>query len=52
MTALVMVDGVEQEYVRPIPPWVARAKEQANSAELMLWQALDEIGGHVDVERV
>ncbi len=43
MTALVLVDGVEQEYVRPIPPWVARAKEKANSAELALWDALEEV---------
>ena len=43
MTALIMIDGVEQEYVRPIPPWVARAKGDANSAELTLWNALEEV---------
>ena len=42
MTA-VIIDGVEQEYVRPVPPWVAPAKEVASEAELAIWQALEEV---------
>lgn len=30
-------------FSRPIPPWVARSKEQATSAELTLWTALEEV---------
>lgn len=40
---LVMVNGMAQEYVRPTPPWVARAKETASPAEMGLWQALEEV---------
>lgn len=40
---LVLLDGIVQEYVRPTPPWVARAKEAASPPELALWQALEEV---------
>ncbi|MEM7801353.1 MAG: metal-sulfur cluster assembly factor [Chloroflexota bacterium] len=43
MTNLVIIDGVEQEYVRPTPPWVARAKDKASPVELALWAALEEV---------
>lgn len=39
----VIIDGVEQEYVRPVPPWVAPAKAAASAAETAVWQALDEV---------
>lgn len=39
----VVLDGVEQEYVRPTPPWVAPAKAEASAAEAVLWQALEEV---------
>jgi metal-sulfur cluster biosynthetic enzyme len=32
-----------QEYVRPVPPWVAQAKEAASADEATLWQALEEV---------
>lgn len=40
---IVIVDGVEQEYLRPTPPWVARNKETASPAELTLWDTLEEV---------
>jgi len=42
MTAAI-IDGVEQAYVPPVPPWVAPAKEAASAAELTLWHALEEV---------
>ncbi len=30
-------------YVRPVPPWLARAKAAASPEELALWQALEEV---------
>jgi len=39
----VMIDGVEQEYKRPVPPWVGPAKTAASAPELALWQALEEV---------
>ena len=39
----VIIDGVMQEYVRPMPPWVAPAKEAASPAEATIWHALDEV---------
>lgn len=39
----VIINGVEQEYVRPIPPWVGPAKAAASAAEADLWQALEEV---------
>ena len=45
MTA-VTIDNVkngQQEYVRPVPPWVAGAKEAASAPELAIWQALEEV---------
>ena len=39
----VTIDGVEQVYKRPVPPWVAPAKEAASAPELALWQALEEV---------
>ena len=39
----VIINGVEQEYVRPTPPWVAPAKAAASAAEADLWQALEEV---------
>lgn len=29
--------------VRPVPPWIARAKAAASPEELLLWQALEEV---------
>lgn len=39
----VVTNGVKQEYVRPVPPWVAQAKEAASPDEAVLWQALEEV---------
>lgn len=40
---MVIMNGVAQEYVRPTPPWVARAQQAATPTELLLWQALEEV---------
>lgn len=42
MTAVV-TNGAKHEYARPVPPWVAKAKEDASADEVTLWQALEEI---------
>ncbi len=42
MTA-VTIDNIEQEYKRPVPPWVAGAKAGASIEEMVLWQALEEV---------
>ncbi len=39
----VIIDGIEQTYERPTPPWVAPAKETASASEIALWQALEEV---------
>ena len=39
----VVLDTVQQEYVRPVPPWVAPAKAEASADEVALWQALEEV---------
>ncbi|MEM7118916.1 MAG: metal-sulfur cluster assembly factor [Chloroflexota bacterium] len=39
----VIIDGVEQEYVRPVPPWVAPAKAAASVDVAALWAALEEV---------
>ena len=42
-TATIFVDGVEQIYERPKPPWVARAKADASAEEMTLWIALEDV---------
>lgn len=39
----VIIDGVEQDYVRPTPAWLASAKAAASASESRLWQALEEV---------
>ena len=39
----VIIDGVEQDYVRPVPPWLVSAKAAASASESLLWQALEEV---------
>lgn len=41
--SIVIIDGVEQEYKTPVPPWVAPAKAAASPAEAALWGALEEV---------
>lgn len=47
MTTVIVDDmdnkNAAQEYVRPVPPWVAPAKAAASAAEAALWQALEEV---------
>jgi metal-sulfur cluster biosynthetic enzyme len=38
-----VTNGVEKEYVRPVPNWVAQAKEAASVEEATLWEALEEV---------
>ena len=40
---IVLMDGKEQEYVRPVPPWVAPAKAAASDDVAALWAALEEV---------
>lgn len=39
----VVLNGKEQAYVRPVPPWVAPAKAAASADEAAIWQALEEV---------
>lgn len=34
---------INQDYLRPVPPWVTKAKEVASAEETSLWQALEEV---------
>lgn len=39
----VIINGIAQEYKRPVPPWVAPAKAAASVAEAAVWRALEKV---------